>query len=176
MSGSARATQLHASAVAVDGRGCLITGRAASGKSTLALGMVALGAELVADDRVDIRRTGEALMLSAPAAIAGMIEARGVGILRLPARGQAPLALIVDLDAAERERLPEGRRRELLGVPCALILGRDRAGLAALAFVLLRAGGAPCIEPCPGQGPGPNRGPCLGPRLGPRPGPLLGPG
>ena len=80
------AAQLHASAVAVEGRGCLITGAAGSGKSTLALEMVALGAELVADDRVDIRRSGKALLLSAPASIAGLVEARGVGILRLPVR------------------------------------------------------------------------------------------
>lgn len=141
MSQPSPATQLHASAVAVDGRGCLITGASASGKSTLALEMIALGAELVADDRVDIRRAGEALVLSAPAAIAGMIEARGACILHLPAQSEAPLALIVDLDQVERERLPDGRSRELLGIRCALVLGRNRAGLAALAFVLLREGG-----------------------------------
>ncbi len=139
--GSPAATQLHGSAVAVGGCGCLITGRSASGKSTLAIEMLALGAELVADDRVDIRLAGERLLLSAPAPIAGLVEARGVGILRLPARAEVPLALLVDLDEAERERLPEARRRKLLGVACPLILGRGRAGLAALAVVLLRAGG-----------------------------------
>ena len=144
------AAQLHASAVAVEGRGCLITGRAGAGKSTLAIEMVALGAELVADDRVDIRRADGALVLSAPPAIAGLVEARGAGILRLRARDEAPLALIVDLDEAERERLPDGRRRELLGVSCALLLGRGRAGLAAIAIVLLRAGGA-----CDAAGLGP---------------------
>jgi HPr kinase/phosphorylase len=142
MSESLLATQLHASAVAVQGRGCLITGASASGKSTLSLEMIALGAELVADDRVDVRRAAGGLMLSAPPAIAGMIEARGVGILRLPERREAQLALIVDLDEAERERLPEARSRELLGVSCALIRGRRRAGLAALAFVLLQSGRA----------------------------------
>lgn len=135
-------TQLHASAVAVEGRGCLITGRSGAGKSTLAIEMVALGAELVGDDRVDVRRAGEALILSAPATIAGLVEARGAGILRLPARAEAPLALIVDLDEAEAERLPEGRSRQLLGVPCPLILGRGRAALAAVALIVLRAGGA----------------------------------
>jgi HPr kinase/phosphorylase len=136
------ALQLHASAVAVEGRGCLITGRAGAGKSTLAIEMLALGAELVADDRVDIRRAGDALILSAPAPISGLVEARGAGILRLPARADTPLALVIDLDEAERERLPDARRRVLLGVPCPLLLGRGRAGLAALATVLLRAGGA----------------------------------
>lgn len=134
--------QLHASAVAVDGRGCLITGKAGAGKSTLAIEMVALGADLVADDRVDLRRAGQALILSAPGQIAGLIEARGAGILRLPSRGEAPLALVVDLDEAETERLPDGRRRELLGLSCPLVRGRGRAGLAAIAVVLLRAGGA----------------------------------
>lgn len=142
MSESPIATQLHASAVAVQGRGCLITGASAAGKSTLSLEMIALGAELVADDRVDLRRAGGAVILSAPPAIAGMIEARGVGILRLPARRDAPLALIVDLDEAERARLPEARRRELLGISCALVHGRGRAGLAALIFVLLQSGTA----------------------------------
>jgi HPr kinase/phosphorylase len=151
MSASGRLAQLHASAVAVGGRGCLITGRAGSGKSTLALEMVALGAELVADDRVDIRRAGEALLMSAPPPITGMIEARGVGILRLPAKPETPLALVVDLDEAEPERLPGGRRRELLGLPCALVLGRGRAGLAAVLFVLLRAGcGCGLRSPGPG--------------------------
>jgi HPr kinase/phosphorylase len=142
MSESPLATQLHASAVAVQGRGCLITGASASGKSTLSLEMIALGAELVADDRVDVRRTVEGLMLSAPPPIAGMIEARGIGILRLPTRRDVPLALIVDLDEAEHERLPEARCRELLGISCSLVCGQGRAGLAALAFVLLRSGSA----------------------------------
>ncbi len=147
--------QLHASAVAVEGRGCLITGASRAGKSTLAIEMIALGAELVADDRVDIRRAGGGLLMSAPAAIAGLIEARGTGILRLDSRSEAPLALIVDLDRAEAERLPDPRRRDLLGVPCRLLPGlgrgqeRVRAGLAAVVVVLLRAG----LALCPTDGP-----------------------
>jgi HPr kinase/phosphorylase len=132
------AIQLHGTAVAVDGRACLITGAAGAGKSTLAIEMIALGAELVADDRVDLRRAGEGLVLSAPPAIAGLIEARGAGILRMPACREAALALIVDLDRSETERLPRHRSREVLSVSCRLLLGRERAGLAALAMVLLR--------------------------------------
>lgn len=139
MTAGGAAGQLHASAVAVEGRGCLITGAAASGKSTLAVEMIALGAELVADDRVDLRREGGVLVMSAPATIAGLIELRGAGILRLPPRESAPVALVVDLDRAETDRLPPERSRDLLGVPCRMILGRARAGLAALAVVLLRA-------------------------------------
>jgi HPr kinase/phosphorylase len=131
------AVQLHATAVAVKGRACLFTGSAGAGKSMLAIEMIAMGAELVADDRVDVRREGDRLILSAPPAISGLIEARGAGILRLPARRAASLALVIDLDRAETERLPEPRSREILGVPCPLLFGRGRAGLAALAVVLL---------------------------------------
>lgn len=140
LAATASALQAHATAVAVEGRGCLITGASGTGKSTLAIEMIALGAELVADDRVDIRRLADELILSAPPAIAGLIEARGTGILRLPAMKQAPLVLMVDLDQAETERLPARRTREILGMPVPVLLGRGRRGLAALTMVLLRKG------------------------------------
>src|SRR5690625_1864986 len=108
--------QCHASAVAVDGRACLITGKSGAGKSTLALEMIALGATLVADDRVGIRRAGDRLLLSAPETIFGLIEARGAGILRLPALAEAPLSLVVDLDREAGMRLPPPATTCILGV------------------------------------------------------------
>lgn len=137
--------RLHGTAIALDGQACLITGAPGSGKSTLAIGMIALGAELVADDQVDVRRAGDGLILSAPPATAGLIEARGVGILRLSARSDVPLALIVDLDVAESERLPDPRQREILGMSAPVLLGRGRDGLAAIVITLLRVG--PPIPP-----------------------------
>lgn len=133
--------RLHATAVAVAGRACLIIGAPGTGKSTLAIEMIALGADLVADDQVNARRAGRDLILSAPPTIAGLIEARGVGILRLAPRADIPLGLVVDLDLAENARLPDPRRREVLGMAFPVVFGRGRAGLAALATLLLRAGG-----------------------------------
>ena len=46
---------LHASCVALAGRGLLIRGAPGSGKSTLALTLMGLGADLVGDDRIDLR-------------------------------------------------------------------------------------------------------------------------
>ena len=46
---------LHGSCVAVEGRGVLIVGPSGAGKSSLALALMALGAELVADDRTEVR-------------------------------------------------------------------------------------------------------------------------
>ena len=78
--GSAAETEsyLHGSAVAVGEHALLITGAAGAGKTTLALEMIALGAELIADDRVGAWPDGAGrLWLSAPPNIAGLVEMRG---------------------------------------------------------------------------------------------------
>lgn len=133
-------SQIHGSVVALQDRAVLITGAAGSGKSTLCLELIALGATLVADDRVDLVRNGDEIIASAPKSIAGLIEARGVGIMRMTYTASARIAWIVDLDQSEMERLPEGRTHPLLDVPCPVILGKERPGLAAILFNLLRFG------------------------------------
>ncbi|MFZ9950137.1 MAG: HPr kinase/phosphorylase, partial [Gemmobacter sp.] len=57
---------LHASCVAFAGRGVLILGPSGSGKSGLALGLIALGAGLVADDAVLIAPEGEGVRAARP--------------------------------------------------------------------------------------------------------------
>lgn len=131
---------LHASAVAVEGRGLLIIGQAGSGKTTLALEMIALGAELIADDRVQVRADGSGrAVLSPPPGIVGLVEVRGFGLARLPARREAPLALVADLDRAEAARLPERHERIVAGIACPVFLCKGRPGLAASLTCLLRA-------------------------------------
>lgn len=131
---------LHASAVAVGGRGLLITGEAGAGKTTLALEMMALGAELVADDRVRAEPDAAGrLRLSAPPGIAGLVEVRGFGLARLPTRTEAVLTLIADLDVAEAARLPERRQRRLWGIACPVFLCKGKWGLASALTCLLRA-------------------------------------
>lgn len=128
---------IHASCVAWDGRGLLILGRAGAGKSALALELVALGAALVADDQVILRREGRALVAAPAPALAGLIEARGVGLLRLPHRPLATVALALDLDAEEPERLPPRRSRLLLEAAVPLML-RPAALSPAAALAALR--------------------------------------
>ena len=102
------------------GRGVLFTGPSASGKSALALELIALGAVLVADDRTLIKREGNHLAASAPSAIAGMIEARGVGLLRLDYLPSVHISLVIDMANEEIARLPEPREITLLDIalPC----------------------------------------------------------
>ncbi|MGC8468699.1 MAG: HPr kinase/phosphorylase [Acetobacteraceae bacterium] len=104
--------QLHATCLARDDEGLLLLGSAGAGKSDLALRLLDHGFLLVADDRVDI----EAGRARAPAALAGLLEVRGLGIFRLPFRTEARLVLAAELGAAA-ERLPEPRRHHALGLP-----------------------------------------------------------
>lgn len=106
----------HASCVALHGKGCLITGASGKGKSALALQLMALGADLVADDRTELRRAGARLRATCPAAIQGRIEARGVGILDVPFRPECDVVLIVDLDRRETDRLPHPHEAMILGL------------------------------------------------------------
>jgi HPr kinase/phosphorylase len=108
---------LHATAVAIDGCAVLLRGASGSGKSDLALRLIDAGACLVADDQSELCRAGDRIIVRAPAAIAGLIEVRGVGIMRLDAVAEAPVALIADLvAAAEIERLPKPKTERILGV------------------------------------------------------------
>ncbi len=138
--GQAPGEVLHASTVALDGQGLLILGPSGSGKSSLALQLMALGAQLVADDRTHVWREGGRLMAASPPAIQGMIEARGVGLLGAEAHGPVPLALAVDMGQAETERLPPRREIRLLNLPLPLLHNPTTAAFAAALVQYLRGG------------------------------------
>jgi HPr kinase/phosphorylase len=84
---------LHGTCVSVGGEGVLILGKPGSGKSALALRLVdepghgisgvPLRSELVADDQVIVTRDQGRLMASAPGALRGKLEIRGLGIVTL---------------------------------------------------------------------------------------------
>lgn len=131
---------LHASCVAVDGRGLLILGPSGCGKSALALQMMACGADLVADDQVVLFRRGELLWASAPPALQGLIEARGVGILRADMLAGAAVHLAVDLGQPVSPRLPDPQTMILLRKPVSLVKGPLNSHLAAALLVYLRWG------------------------------------
>lgn len=112
---------LHATAVAVGERGLVILGASGSGKSSLALALIALGARLVSDDRLVATALADGrCQLSAPAQIAGQIEARGLGILSLP-HGPAIAHAAVTLDRVETARLPEAHETVIAGLPLPLL-------------------------------------------------------
>jgi HPr kinase/phosphorylase len=101
---------LHGSAAARDGAGVLLLGVPGAGKSDLLLRLLRLGFDLVADDRVQVRDG----MASAPAAIAGLLEVRGLGLIRLP---HVAARLVLAVELSQGERLPEPRRFPDLDLP-----------------------------------------------------------
>lgn len=131
---------IHASCVALAGKGLLILGRSGSGKSSLALEMMGLGAELVADDRVELCMESDRVMAVAPKAISGLIEARGIGLLRARHAGPVPLGFVVDLDETETARLPEPRTIRVLRQSLPLLRAVNAPHFAASLVQLLRMG------------------------------------
>src|SRR5438046_8441099 len=98
---------LHATAIAIAGRAVLLRGASGAGKSDLGLRLIDAGARLVADDQSELFRRGDSLIVRAPATIAGLIEVRGIGIVRLDALAGESAALLVDLVPPEiLRRLP----------------------------------------------------------------------
>ncbi len=131
---------VHATCVAVQGRGLLIIGASGSGKSSLALRMMALGADLVADDRVDLSRDEGEVIADAPQRIAGLIEARGIGLLRATPCGPVALGYVIDMDQTQTTRLPEPVTLQLLRHEIPLLFGTGVPNLAEALMQLLKMG------------------------------------
>jgi serine kinase of HPr protein (carbohydrate metabolism regulator) len=131
--------RLHATAVALSGSAVLLRGPSGSGKSDLALRLIGAGARLVADDRVELRADGGRLLAEPPAALRGLLEVRGVGIVEVPWTAPVPVALVCDLVSADAvERLPEPEAETLAGIALPRVrLHAFHAGTAAAVGLLL---------------------------------------
>jgi len=105
---------IHASCVAIRGVGVLIAGPSGSGKSDLALRLIERGAVLVSDDYTLLHAEAGILHATAPAAIAGRIEVRGLGIVDRPTAPSIAVALFIE--AGTPDRLPEPATRVIAGI------------------------------------------------------------
>jgi HPr kinase/phosphorylase len=122
--------QVHGSCAARDGAGVLLLGPPGAGKSDMVLRLLDRGFTLVADDRVDIA-DGYA---SPPAPLAGLLEVRGLGIVRLPYVAPVRLRLAALLGEGAGERLPAPEQHEPTGLP---LLRLDPASASAAARLAL---------------------------------------
>jgi len=113
--GDAFQTRLHATTVSWKGRAAMLVGPSGSGKSSLALQLMALGCDLVSDDQTEITREGERLIARAPKAIKGKIEARGFAILDAATIDQSEIVCVIDLGVIEKDRLPQDKSIEICG-------------------------------------------------------------
>jgi HPr kinase/phosphorylase len=136
---------VHATAVSISGEAILIRGEPGAGKSTLALQLIEmpgsglgdgiLHASLISDDQTNLTVNGGKIWCSAPPTLLGLLEVRGVGILKVKSAAPAALKLIIDLVRAdEARRLPDvnDEKLVLLGLPIPHIrLDREGKGLAS---------------------------------------------
>jgi serine kinase of HPr protein (carbohydrate metabolism regulator) len=133
---------VHATCVAIGGRGVLIRGRSGRGKSDLALRLIDRGARLVSDDYTILSASDGGIRAAAPATIAGKLEIRGIGIVELAAESDVPVCLVADLDDAP-ERLPETAKPIVLLdaiLPAIAIAALEASAPLKLEQALLRFG------------------------------------
>ena len=133
---------VHGTCIAFDGHGVLLRGAAGSGKSDLALRAINRGARLVADDQVVLARHGDGVIASAPASLHGLIEIRGLGIMRMDAAAEARIALVADMTEPHAiERLPDRRLCDIDGVsiPWLALAPFEASASAKLRFALMAA-------------------------------------
>lgn len=109
--------RVHATCVALDGKGVLLRGEPGSGKSDLALRLIDDGWDLVADDYTELEDDDGVLRAAPPATIQGLLEVRGIGIVRLDHATLAQVVAVFDLKPlCDIERLPEPKATALCGL------------------------------------------------------------
>lgn len=153
---SEKTNLLHATTIFLDGFGIMIGGPAGIGKSALALDLLndAHGFEyvllnsgsslLVADDQTYVGKDvvdGEAKLIArCPQNIEGLLEVRGLGIIKVPFRSPSPVDLYVEIVDKMPARMPDtnSQLRYILDVkiPCIQIFKDDRMAKARVRAAL----------------------------------------
>ena len=127
--GDSQSLAVEGTAVAFGNGALLLTGKSGSGKSDLALRLIDAGARLIADDRVELVVREGKLQCRAPRdmppGLRGRIEARGVGIIPVPAVDPGAVGPVlqwcIELVHGPIERLPAAENRRFLGIDVPLL-------------------------------------------------------
>lgn len=133
---------VHATSVAFDSKAVLIKGVSGSGKSSVALELITLGAMLIADDQTRLSLDNEQVFLSAPSTLPLGLEVRGVGLVSAPICYRAELKLVVDLSRLENKRFPNvvDKKINILGYSFPFYLFQGIKNPAASIYALIKFG------------------------------------
>lgn len=142
---------IHASCVEFGGCGVLIRGASGAGKSRTAHILInraplyGITAQLVGDDRIALERREDGLVARAPETLAGLLEVRGLGLVRLPHLPETRLGLVLDLRSEEqipRMPSPDDLQTEIEGVTLPLcIAASPESSLDVLLTIYGHSGG-----------------------------------
>jgi serine kinase of HPr protein (carbohydrate metabolism regulator) len=109
---------IQATCVVLQGKGVLLCGPPGSGKSDLALRLIDAGALLVSDDLITITASDKTLTArfpDAPQNLRGVIEVRGMGLIKVPHQAKTQIDLVIDL-SDKIERMPHVMTRSMAGI------------------------------------------------------------
>lgn len=108
---------IHATCINLNSKGILILGASGSGKSDLALRLITMfSAKLVSDDRTDVQNVFGRLEASAPKTLEGLLEVRGVGIIKTEYIKKTNIDVAIELTTEKPERMPDAKKYEIEGI------------------------------------------------------------
>ena len=131
---------IHGTCICIDAVAALLIGRSGTGKSGLALQMMAFGADLIADDQTLLTCQSDAIEATCPSLIRNRIEARGVGLLCAQAKSRSFVRVVIDMEVIETDRLPPHRSCRILGFQLPLLHKVNSPYFAAAIVQYLKGG------------------------------------
>ena len=136
--------RVRGTCICIDGHAVLLRGPSGSGKSDLALRLIDGGGTLVADDYTDVEQGTGGLVAMAPAAIHGLLEVRGLGVIKVGACSSAVLVAVIDLvPLSTVDRMPEPQRAQILEalLPCFRLFAFESSAAAKVRLAVRLATG-----------------------------------
>ena len=130
----------HGSCVDFNGKGLLILGDPRSGKSSLALACMSIGAILVGDDYIVLNTCDNKIIANNPPNISGKIEVSRVGILNCDFIKKTKIDLVINMSEIEISRLPRKRYISLDKCQVSLIYGANIPNLHSIALQYFKKG------------------------------------
>ena len=113
---------IHGTSIALEENGVLIVGFSGSGKSDLALRLIDSGATLICDDQTICKKVENEIFLFAQEKICGLIEVRGLGLIKVPYVENIKLKMIVKLKEGVDERFPlKNLKKKIFGIAIPMI-------------------------------------------------------
>ena len=106
---------IHASSVDINGKGVVILGKSGAGKSNLAIKLISMGAKLISDDQTHFKFKENKIIISKPETTPNFIEARGIGLIKVPFVVSSKLFCFVKITNLELNRLPNAKNKHCYG-------------------------------------------------------------